>query len=260
MKAGWNHRSGPGQWGVPAAGAALALLVGLGGMNQGLFLWINRVSEFTGPGLWANLTVLGDTLVVFSLMLPFVGRRPGLVWAMVLAALIGTAYVHGLKEFFNTDRPPAVFAPEAIRIIGEAHRSFSFPSGHTAAAFILAGLLCLRNDLRGGIKLAILAAAVLAGVSRIAVGVHWPVDVLAGAAGGWASAAAGVALARRFPWGERLGPQRGIALLLVGCAVALIFFHDSGYASARALEIGIGVGAIAMAWPGLTALFFPERK
>ena len=53
--------------------------------------------------------------------------------------------------------------------------------------------------------------AVAAGLSRVAVGVHWPVDVAAGLLGGVLAVLLGVALARRSRWGaaKRIGVRRG---------------------------------------------------
>lgn len=63
----------------------------------------------------------------------------------------------------------------------------SFPSGHTATAFALASAVFYANR-----RLGILAyaAAVIIGFARIAVGVHYPTDVVAGALVGLASFAA----------------------------------------------------------------------
>lgn len=56
----------------------------------------------------------------------------------------------------------------------------SFPSGHTCAAFA-AGMIWMRAlPWRWG-RIAAVAAAVLMGLSRLYVGVHYPTDVLAGA-------------------------------------------------------------------------------
>lgn|GEM_PF-2843808 len=55
----------------------------------------------------------------------------------------------------------------------------SFPSDHTTAAFAIATAILLRNRLWGALTL--VAAAAL-GISRVVIGVHYPLDVLAGAA------------------------------------------------------------------------------
>jgi len=56
---------------------------------------------------------------------------------------------------------------------------YSFPSGHTCAAFAAAGVW--RRALpRKWMRAAAVAAAALMGFSRIYVGVHYPTDVLAG--------------------------------------------------------------------------------
>ena len=74
----------------------------------------------------------------------------------------------------------------------------SFPSGHTCAAFA-AGLSWARAlPWRWG-RIAAVVLAVLMGLSRLYVGVHYPTDVLAGAALGtlcglgtlWAAGRAG---------------------------------------------------------------------
>src|SRR5690606_13845349 len=59
--------------------------------------------------------------------------------------------------------------------------SFSMPSGHTLAAFLLGTLLFQYLKLHWLAKMLLGLLLVLIGLSRIALGVHWPADVLAGA-------------------------------------------------------------------------------
>jgi undecaprenyl-diphosphatase len=56
---------------------------------------------------------------------------------------------------------------------------YSFPSGHTATAFAAAVVLVYGSP---GIGMLALLAATLIGFGRVATGVHYPTDVLAGAA------------------------------------------------------------------------------
>lgn len=63
----------------------------------------------------------------------------------------------------------------------------SFPSGHTAAAFLAPAFLIHRfgwHQVRFLAPLCLLGA-ILTGASRIAVGAHWTQDVVAGAVLGW---------------------------------------------------------------------------
>jgi membrane-associated phospholipid phosphatase len=116
--------------------------------------------------------------VQLALMLPFCLRYPRVFWALFLGALLAGAISRGFKVAVPLPRPAAVFDAAQITIIGAKLTAHSFPSGHTVSAFsfVVAWLALL-----GWRALPIVVIAALAGFSRIAVGAHWPVDVLAGA-------------------------------------------------------------------------------
>ena len=84
------------------------------------------------------------------------------------------------------ERPrPFTEHPALTHLLSAPTTDPSFPSDHAAAAFAIA-FAVLAFSRRGGVLF--LAAATLIGVSRIALGMHYPSDVLAGLAVGWVSA------------------------------------------------------------------------
>lgn len=221
--------------------AILLALSFLPGANASAFYLVNA----WGMGLerpWAGVNLLGDTLVTVSLFLPFVWRRPQVVWAGVLSAVLATLVVHGLKPWLGWPRPLAVLPPDTIHVIGHALRSNAFPSGHTASIATAAGALVLA--LRAPWWGVLLAAcvAVLAGLSRSVVGAHWPQDVAAGLLIGWTAAWIGVRLAERWPV-NRLWGQPVMALLLLGCLVQLYGF-DGGYPEGRWVLVPVALWAV----------------
>jgi hypothetical protein len=93
----------------------------------------------------------------------------------------------------------------------------------------------------------LLPIALLVGLSRVAVGVHWPVDVAFGLAGGLAAAWAGARLAARWP-GPAISPGLHLALAsLATWSASLLIFSDRGYALARPLLTLLGALALAFA-------------
>jgi|APCry1669193181_1035450.scaffolds.fasta_scaffold07251_1 membrane-associated phospholipid phosphatase len=205
------------------------------GWNQPLFITLHDALLQWGGALWANFTVLGDSALTPLLLVIFIRRRPDLLWAAVIAGLLAYALSHGLKPWVNEARPPAVL--QDLIVVGPRLLHGSFPSGHTTSIFTLVGLLMLGLPARGrGLQLGLMVLGALVGLSRIGVGVHWPVDVLAGAACGWFSAAAGLALARRWPWGETGGGRVLPLLLLLILALYNLLGNHTGMVDAWWLQ------------------------
>ena len=234
-------------WLLPAAAAVAFVLIWTLDANRAIFLALNRLGPASSDRLWANITVLGDTVVAFALFLPLWRRRPELLWAFVYLALLGTLWVHGLKQIVDVERPPALLG-DAVHVIGPAFRARTFPSGHATTVFASAGLLALGLGSRTGAALALIVAAAAA-LSRAVVGVHWPLDILAGAFGGWLSAVIALELARRTArFGTRPGVQWAIALFLAVCAGWLVIGHpQSGYPQADTFQRAIGICCLAAA-------------
>ncbi len=240
--------------GVPIVAALLLALLLATGANREVFFLVNRFPWPADARLWSNVTVFGDTMTLLCLLLPFVGRRPDLIWAIMVALIVVSFGVDGAKDLFNTPRPPAVLLPDQFHLIGFRAVTGSFPSGHSAAAFAFAGAICmLRFPLPA--KIAALTGAVLVAVSRVAVGIHWPQDVLGGAVLGWLGMLASIWLAARWPRGLNPGVQRGFALLLVTAALYAAWTYNAGYPLARPLLIVLPLAMLLLAWPGLRRLF-----
>lgn len=123
-------------------------------------------------------------------------RRPILGLTLTTAAAVWSAdlLATALKGVFERPRPFETLA-HADPLLG-ATVAGSMPSGHAATSF--AGAVVLTALLRRGGPVFFLLAAAIA-FSRVYVGVHYPLDVLAGAVLGAAVGAAVALLVLRTP-------------------------------------------------------------
>lgn len=110
------------------------------------------------------------------------------------AALLAASLASGaLKDAVGRLRPP--LAHDSLTALVTLPADSSFPSGHATSAFAAAGVVAA---LHPGLRAPVLALAALIGLSRVYLGVHYPTDVVAGAALGLGIAAVAVALGRRI--------------------------------------------------------------
>jgi undecaprenyl-diphosphatase len=148
-----------------------------------------------------DLSGLGSTAVLTMFTVVAVGYlavvRARLIALLLAAAVItGSVGVNLLKAQFGRPRPGAEFAELVAP-------GMSYPSGHatvSAIVFLTVAALIANTRSRAIEKSYILAMAMLmaslVGLSRIALGVHWATDVVAGWAFGAAWALAWLLLAR----------------------------------------------------------------
>lgn len=141
-----------------------------------------------GPGWFTeairDLTALGS-FSVLGLMVAAVlgyllltGKR--VIALLVLVSVIGGTLVSSiLKELFSRPRPSLAHAAEVF--------TASFPSGHaliSTVTYLTLGVLLARVQASARLRVYIIAIAVLLalviGLSRLYLGVHYPTDVLAG--------------------------------------------------------------------------------
>ncbi len=90
--------------------------------------------------------------------------------------------VEAVRFFYDRPRPFEALGIEPLILNNGAP---SFPSGHAAFFFALALAVFFMNKKRG---YWFFVGALLIGIGRVFIGIHWPLDILAGAAVGLISA------------------------------------------------------------------------
>ncbi|HET6816490.1 MAG TPA: phosphatase PAP2 family protein [Mycobacteriales bacterium] len=158
------------------------------------------------------------------------GRRAAARGLTSLA--VSSAVVNGpAKWVFRRSRPDHTLVP-ALRQLRRQPRTTSFPSGHSASAAAFATGVALQAPAIG-VPIAVVAAAVA--YSRVHTGVHYPSDVVVGAAMG---AGAAVALRRAWPVAPERpattqASTRAIPDLGDGDGLVLVVNEGAGRGSAR---------------------------
>lgn len=148
-------------------------------MDTSLLTFLNQsMAHPVLDALMLAITLIGTPVYHLLALGPALLVRRWRRWVIPLA--LTYAITFGVTMFFQTlvERPrPDVML---VRLIWPQPAFYSYPSGHTSAAFALAALLGLMTR-RPGVWAAGLTWAVLIAASRVYLGHHYPSDVLAGA-------------------------------------------------------------------------------
>ncbi len=147
-------------------------------MDQALLLGVRRWESAFMTRLMKGLTRLGDpaTWIVLGLALGLSGGQgPRYAWLLGLGSTFAVASSQVLKRLACRARPDCGIGGFAA--LAENPDAFSFPSGHTAAAFAIAVALSGEGSGLGALTLVLALGIAL---SRIYLGAHYPLDVAAG--------------------------------------------------------------------------------
>lgn len=153
-------------------------------LDGNILLWIQEYVRCAPlSAVMEPFTMLGNAgllWIILSLAMLCV-RKTRKAGALALLAMALGLVVTNLTIKPLVDRSRPWLMVEGLAHLVEENDPHSFPSGHTCAAFA-AGIVWMRTlPWRWGRAAAVLLA-VLMGLSRLYVGVHYPTDVLVGAA------------------------------------------------------------------------------
>lgn len=124
--------------------------------------WISRTADGHLYGIGAIVLALSGHWALFKL------------WG--LGFIVERSLYFILKNKLKRNRPQQTI-PGYVSVIQPSDK-FSFPSGHTSAAFLTMGIISYVFPLA---TVPFLIWAIWVGISRIILGVHFPTDSLAGA-------------------------------------------------------------------------------
>ncbi|EEG09311.1 phosphatase PAP2 family protein [Pseudogulbenkiania ferrooxidans] len=215
--------------------------------NQHLFLFLHQSARRLPGAFWRLASVFGDWKTVIALLLPLAWRQPQRLPALIAGSFLAILLAILLKAFFAVPRPPLVLPAGTVQLLDALPRNGSFPSGHAMASALLATAWSADPKAGRWSTALLIVAAALVGWSRLAIGVHWPLDVLAGALLGWGVMR--LALHHAWPQGWPARVTERLLLVLSGLLLLVMVFaavrgwpkHHEEYEVRQAIGTGVAL-------------------
>lgn len=183
------------------------------------------------PEILFNLTQFGDALICLSLLTLLILYAPKIWEALLTGSLISFLFAVSIKAFFSIPRPAKAFDYTTFTIIGEKLTgSTSFPSGHSITVFTVLTILMFafmpqNKNYKIPYFFAVVTLGLLFAFTRVAVGAHYPLDVLVGCLLGYISGLLGTFISRRYPlwpWIYNKKYYPIFIILFINCSILLI--------------------------------------
>jgi len=196
-------------------------------------------------------TIANPVLDWFFMAITFLGNEdfyiavlPVIYWCFdkkfgirLAIVFLASVYLNDfLKHIFATERPD----PEQVRVLyGKSGGGYAFPSGHSQGSVTFWGVIAWELK-KAWFWVLALFLMIAVGISRLYLGVHWPIDVL----GGWLIGA--VILGVYFLYDAKVDHSRsflnmwGLIALVVFIGVGLFLIHPAG--QIIGVFIGMSIG------------------
>lgn len=151
-------------------------------IDASVFTFFNRRGQ---RPIWLDhtmrsITEFGNGIVTLAIAVAlyfFDGHD--LAYEFIFGTLVLWLIVEILKVMIRRSRPFTKLT--GVRVVGTRARGHSFPSGHTSQAFYTATIIVNYFHTGPGAAFLLYFVALLVGITRMYMGMHYPRDVLAGA-------------------------------------------------------------------------------
>ena len=145
--------------------------------DHNLFFVINSISNPFLDSFFVLITYVGSSVFwILMIALFWIKKQRKVSIYLIFAFIIDSISLVFLKWLFFRPRPYESFSN--LKILSfEIEASPSFPSGHTERAFSGATVL---SSIYKKFRIPFFILALLVGLSRIYIGMHYPIDTLVG--------------------------------------------------------------------------------
>lgn len=228
----------------------LGIWLALGATTQdaGPFRAINQLASGFPDDMWVIFNFFGNGWSLFAIASPVLVFAPRVMMSGLCAGALAGILSRSLKMWLELPRPAGVLDPATFHIIGKPLTSMSMPSGHTLTAFAIATAFYFALAPRHRMKMLwLFLVAAFAGLARVAVGAHWPSDVMVGSAIGLFSGVAGAAIALRAPE-QLLSPRSWLMWVFAAGALLCAYIlatSEIDFPHARQYQ-PLGIAAVAV--------------
>ncbi len=126
------------------------------------------------------ITFLGEggaTVLIIFFIYYAIDKKKG--FAIGVSVMTGTVVNNTLKVIFRIPRPWVKYPDDIIPLRESTASGYSFPSGHSTTAGVLYGSI-YRAFRTKAVRIISVVLMVLIPLSRIYLGVHWPLDIIFG--------------------------------------------------------------------------------